>query len=77
MTQRVLRIFIRPTGDKWLDLPLGNATVQNWLAMIRTEGCCVCDHWMVPYDAILYAVTYQVEGGQVTPLYPIDGGRAS
>ena len=79
MTRTFLRIFLKPAGEKWYDLPLAqNQTIQMWFAAVRTEGVTIHDTFMVPWDSIHSVATWQIaDSGEVVKFSPIDGGKAS
>jgi hypothetical protein len=72
MTQtRVVRFFLKPNGEHWLDLPLGpNQTMQQIFSLMKYEGAIVHDLFIMPQDALLYAGMLIFENGQATK--PLD-----
>ena len=57
-----LRIFIKPDGHNWLDLPLvdgGDAT--SVFSVASREGAIIHPTFFVPMDSVLFTATFQLE----------------
>lgn len=64
---RVVRFFVKPSGQQWLDLPLGpNQTMQQVFTLMKTEGYVVHDLFILPMDSVLYAgmLTFEIADGK-------------
>jgi len=65
MTARILRCFVKPAGQQWVDLPLApNQTAAQVFSILKTEGALVADHFILPFDALLYAGMITIEDGR-------------
>ncbi|HEX8838230.1 MAG TPA: hypothetical protein VF748_14910 [Candidatus Acidoferrum sp.] len=52
---RVLRVFIKPAGNSWIDFPVPDgATMQQVLPQVRLDGMFVHDRAAIPWDGMLF-----------------------
>ena len=67
----VLRIFIKPAGQLFVETPLTEGqTMQGIIAAWRHEGLLWTPAFIVPWDSVLYALTYEIPTGAKLSVVP-------
>ena len=58
---RVLRVYLKPAGEQWLDMPLlPGFETPNVMAALKSVGWIIDPNWMVPADMIAWAVMMEL-----------------
>lgn len=75
---KVLRIFLKPDGQTFVDVPLENGqTTGGVVAAWQREGLLYNPDVIVPKDAFLYAITWETDAmpkrPTIVPFKPPEG----
>jgi hypothetical protein len=77
MSDRYLRVFLKPFGAQWYDFEMGPATLGQIANTIRMEKCIYNEVAYVPTDSI-FSMTVIILGATSRPnLVPFPGGQPS
>jgi len=58
---RVLRVYLKPAGEQWLDMPLSPGfETPNVMAALKSVGWVIDPNWLAPVDMIAWAVIMEL-----------------